>query len=707
MLKQYQQSKKKGGADLAKRPGYYLYGVPQNTANMSNVGSIYSIAAAMQMEFSEFVKNTIKELSKHKSYFNILMHGELPLYFQDVDHLMNAIYTYILDKNITIPFTKFTHWNDLFIDIARIIYGKTVIILEDLSIITTGTSIKASAFNEEINIILPDKIEYVDDIIPEIQMDGERRSYILIVKRSQKTKSPFREDVKTYYPIFIFIPQIFFKTNDIEQRIYTESDEIIKLIRNILKNSLAKDVRVTDQPLDLHVLVKFIKRTKHYKIHQLFINHKNMCYAALLVKAKEYVYVPLHFSYYKAIDPMVFASPDNRQKAPVFNPFKRSAWKIPYSALESFIADFNKYVLDVSEAQGMIRFGIPTTASREDRIIPTYSLIKVDKFLMFTPFSGNISGHAIGILSDNRQFYFEDVNEKQFDKVFAMFKKHMIEYDPPIKEMRSEIFKFLYYDPDVINATIIAGSLQPEVPVQLSSRNINKALYSKYLYQLFVLQFISYFDKETNTEIRKKLIQLFRKINFKKTGALAKFQTEMRDFIPETSDRDVIMKIVNDYFYGKFDKDATIEDLEQNRYQFDRTILNKISRLNRELSRHEWDAIDPEKGTDVHKKIKKQIHALVGSVVQKIIKPGTPANDDSAFEILISCLDSGKDAKKYCVNKKLVMPADKIKDYTDILVDDLLDPLKNIYLMSSIFVEGILDNFRFHKTPGEDVYIKF
>jgi len=98
---------------------------------------------------------------------------------------------------------------------------------------------------------LPDNIVKLNDIIPDENVISNIE-YILLLRKRKKSRSLFNPN-KLYYPIFIFIPQTFFKTLYVEKRIYNHRDEIVKLIKQILLN-LASDNPIVSHEIDLTVV---------------------------------------------------------------------------------------------------------------------------------------------------------------------------------------------------------------------------------------------------------------------------------------------------------------------------------------------------------------------------------------------------------------------------------------------------------------------
>ena len=337
------QESKYGGA--IKKPGYYLYGVPQNNENINNIGAVYSISSALDISFQEFITKIVSFLTKNKNIIKILLDGKLKLYFNSINDLINVITNLFIDKNNFIFNNKFYLWNELFIDLTKHCFNKYVIILDDITTDTTGTSIKNYNIQENINLILPIRISNVNEIIPK----NSNLEYILLLRKKKKSKSLIGSD-KLFYPIFIFVPQLFFKNFGIEKKIFAYSDEIIRLIRIILfdaildtnKNNLKLEI-------DFNISLEFIeylrKNQKIVKIKELLFNMKNNCYALVLDIDGNILYFPIKFTSQIASD-----NSENQ----IFN--RNLDNLISYKKFKEIIEDYNNFVVEKSETVGMLRY---------------------------------------------------------------------------------------------------------------------------------------------------------------------------------------------------------------------------------------------------------------------------------------------------------------------------------------------------------------
>jgi len=660
-----------GGAIDEKKPGYYLYGVPQNNRSVKNIGLLYSIAIALNMEFQEFVLFTTKILRENPYYFQILMNGELVRYFTDMKELISLMTECFLGNSIYVGNVQFTQWNELFIDIAKVCYDKTIILFDDTSLITTGTSMKTTM--DDVNLILPNEVRYLEDIIPDITL----KSYILILQRRKKSKSAFEKHERVYYPIFIFVPYIFFKSHVIEKRVYTQHDEIMKLIKSMVSSSLEEFKKPVTE-LDFNILLEYLGKST---IKKLFINAKDMCYAALIdigSSKEELVYVPIKYSYYNNAE-QYYAKNDTDDDVMEYGVFDRNKYKLTPKALKSFMESYNKFVVKKSKLLGMLKT-VDIGDTEEEKVLPVYPLIKMTNVLVLSNNPGKIRGSEytiIGLADKAKHYYISDIKGAKIADFYKLFDSG---YNVFIKSEKKSI-QYLYYDPSVINKVVIADDKNS---TDRRKQVLNKALYNKYLYRMFQIEFIRYFDKDRNTSMRNKIYSIAK----------------------QNTSSDKIDKLLEDYKDDAYrineqinnDRKTAISEIKSSVYRFDRMTLMKIMKS----SDNYWTNTVEEQ-----KKQQKDISDQLRKISKAFIKIGTPNLTKTEYmNILTSCSDDAS-SDSFCSGNKLIIPADKYDDYIAIMVDDLLNPLKSPYIMALIFMENIIDEFRFQKRVGEQIYIKF
>lgn len=684
-----------GGAFDEKKPGYYIYGVPQSSKNVSNIGVIYSLAVALNMEFLQLINFTIKILKDNPQYFTLMLNGELSRYFDNINDLVNVMYK--LFRSDTETVTSFSRWNELFIDIARICFGQTVIIFDDTSLITTGTSMKVSTV-DDINLILPQQVTYLEDIIPPITEDSERKSYILLLQRRKKSKSAFEKSAKVYYPIFIFIPYVFFKSQQIEKRTYTQNDEIMKLVRSMIQNILdeKRAGNITRNHIDFRTMTEFLEYGD-YTISKIYVNSKDMCYAVVLNSSDGLVYIPIAFSYFSGAEKH-FTKNLTDEDVIEYKAFDRQG-KFTPEALKHFIETYNKFVVKKSQMAGMIKTVLDKQehsfrTKEEEGIIPIYPLIEINKILVLSDRPGYKSGKKfsiIGLTDGIMHYYLSDTTN--VDKFLKLFSSgyNVFNFDP--KKIDDSHFQYLYYDPFTINELIL--DKEKEV-IDRRQKLLAHAFYNKYLYRLFSIELIRYFDKDRDDAIRKKITKLIKDNNFKNTEDLNKVREQIGSILEEFPDDALrLQDQVSAFFSTYFDKKALLDEIETSAYEFDRITLAKVIQEGKD----HWSLTAQDQIEQRNKIIDK-----LRTVAKNIVSIGNPKLSETYTNILSACKDSGA---SYCAGQKLVMPEEKLEQYLSLFADDLLNPMKRPYIMALIYTGNIVDEFKFERNPNEDIYIKF
>lgn len=710
-------SDKKGGDSSGRiinirKFGYYVYGVYQDHPNINNIGAIYSLASVFDTTIDKFIINIIKLINGNKSlaeyYFNIFLKGRLPLYFRNIQHLISTMTFLFLNgpqsvlKDESDISYKFIEWNELFIDIVQILYKKVIIIIRDSSVNTSGTSIKQTDINENIEIILSNKVEHLNDIIPQ----DTTIEYILLLERGSTSNNLSGQELKIYYPIYVFMPQTFFKSSVIEKKIYTNNDEIMKLIENLLIPGFEKQkLDIIDLKILLNFIDNQIEKGQLYNIAKIYINNKNLCYAVLLVcgsnvKDKKFIYLPLNYSIYTTV-------PDKYLDAPLlkknqiysYSPFNRNKFSLDFTYTKKFISDYNMYVVELSESKGLYKIVVENIESkrgiesREAKIIPAIPLMKISEILILInwgdekPKSNTAENNqiVIGFVCNGLSYYVNDITLEKFNNIASKDYKIIT---------NDTIVKYIYYDPNKVNEIIYSHTKSDDN--KLNDKLIAKSIYNKYAYQLFMLELMGYFDKEINTPLRKKITTLISKTNFNDSNSIDAFKKELEILIGEFPDYEKVQSQINLFYSTHFDKKRLINDIGNTKYHFDKSTLIDMRNMTRDYMSMSIE----------NKKIgKEKVIKILRDVVNKVIQ----INDTNIVindipNILVAC-DST--SENYCKKGKLVIMKDKIESYIDMFFEDFINPLKRPYIMSSILLKNTVDYFNFRKNPGEDIYVKY
>lgn len=201
------------------------------------------------------------------------------------------------------------------------------------------------------------------------------------------------------------------------------------------------------------------------------------------------------------------------------------------------------------------------------------------------------------------------------------------------------------------------------------------------------MEFISYIDNDRNELLRENIIKIINNT----TSNI----DEIKELLIEYPND--YKKILDEYnnFLNNYDKKLFIKNISSMIYSFDRINLNKLKKLS--------DSYYKLKEDD-KKHRKSELYKLLDKISRKIIEFGEPDfNNYTSENIFIPC--STKKKLGYCVKYKLIMDESKYENYINIFIDDIVNPIKRDYILSSILTSNVNKNFEFKKKTDEEIYI--
>jgi hypothetical protein len=685
------------GGNLRKS-GYYLFGVSQNNANISNIGAGYSISTALNMSFPEFIEKVVIFFRSYRGsldYFRILYNGGINEFFASLDDLLEQMFGLFVEEETSFfigekYLKKFPGWNDLFIEIAEICFGKKILLLDDTSVDVAGTSIKSVRATENIDFILPNLASFssstdINDFIPDISTGGIHE-YILLLRKKKKAKTLFSSN-HIYYPIFLFIPQTFFKNSHVEKKIFSNGDEIVQLLRSILSEVISKIPIASSNFIDLQILKQFSEKNDiNIAFDKYYMNSQNMCYAVLVSfsnsqqnveKKRRRVIWPIQYS------KVPLSVPENLKS---FEMYKRSENESSFSDCKILYGNYNKFIIQLSEEKGYYQIAPEESEyksswnQREKTILPPNPLIKVERFL-------TLENEIIGFVSKGLYYYFNPVNIKPV--IYANLIEEAIKgYSILIEGFKKLPTKYssycLFYDPDDINKKL----LLPNNEESTYREKLNEALYHRYLYNIFVIEFISSLDSERNDQIRTRLYEIIERTKLKKTTDIENVHSQIDKLLEEhPNDISRIKQYLNQILSENFDRRKILDNIKNDVFEFDRKTLHEYYLIANEENRQKLFSI-----------VKKRAE----SVVHISKKKGKKGNFPHVF---VPCNNNSDNP--YCNGKKIFVSKEDYLTLIDLLVEDFLNPLKREYLFSSIITNNTRDNFKFTRKKGEEIYVKY
>ena len=661
--------KKSQKLDTLKKPGFYLYGVPQNAENITDVGGVFSIAAGMGISIKELSQKCIKYMKSSSDiiYCKTLLGGRLSKYFTGIDDLLSTINTLFIDSK-SMGISDFKLWNELFIDIVKYCFNIHVLIFDDRSVDISGTSIKHTDYVQDIRIILPEKVVSADDIIPESTEERPiTREYLMLLRKRKRSKSIFSHNF-LYYPLFIFTPHEFFKTLEIDKKIFSQDDEIMKLMSNILNDTLGKSDNTFE--ITISVIWKFLKSIGG-SIVKIYVTSSNLCYAVDLEFGKIRLTIPVRYSTRGS-----FWSDVKIQREPLSIKVNQT-----YDMVVSFMQQYNKFIVEKSKKLGMINIGEDT---EEKSVTPVHPFMKVDKIITH-------KNKIIGMSAHGLYYYFKPV-------AVASMK-------PTIRKMSSPYNVFAKFpvdivdfkhSPDLVNNHIWDHFKNKKASVKDTRfKLLPEAYYDRYLYQMFVMSILQHLDNEKNTPIRNRIKKLINITKFRNIESLDVFRNELKSELNDfPQDIDLILSLVNEYYMEHFDRGILIEQFESGVYQFDRISFNEIEKISKDFG----VSNDPKIRLNVIDKLKKIASNVVVIASRSQVVKNLNSDDRPGFICGSRVLG--------CVKEKISITQEDFDNLSDILADDFLNPLKRDYLLSSIYTPHLLNEFKFTKKENEQIYIK-
>ena len=252
------------GADL------YCYGVPQVLPSLSSAGIVFCIANALHLELADYILSIIKYIKKNQSFANfanifktsavISVSGGTnsyaaisPMnYYKDPNSNSS-----INHKSLLLGGTTNTESNFILDALYAIFIDQTEFYDISINWVEFFTELTLEIYN--INVII---FKYHVDELYFIPNNSDK---IVIVEYKINNNL-------LYYPIYKIDKNIFNKTKEIGERIFNNLPNLNSLVAKANTNTL-------DHVMSLEVAPD--SNAASIKIHRLFINKNNRCYALL------------------------------------------------------------------------------------------------------------------------------------------------------------------------------------------------------------------------------------------------------------------------------------------------------------------------------------------------------------------------------------------------------------------------------------------
>jgi len=446
--------------------------------------------------------------------------------------------------------------------------------------------------------------------------------YIIVFKQAYR-----------YFPVIVATdPQKILSRSETLFKIFTHKDEAIKNFYSIINLYIEQNKKL-NQPIDLNLLKFVLESNKEHSLVKKLINMRNLCYA-VLIKSKndELVYLPISYSM-NVVDNIDID----------FNAFDPARYDLKSEALVNFIKYINRCISKVNKSD------------IKDNPVNYYKRIIFYKHQTY-------EGRTIGLLDNSDHLYY--INDYNKD-LFSELQSHEI-YD----------YELNYYPPE-INKLIVEDS---KIVVDDRTELLGKSLYKNYLYQLFLVEFNNYIEKQKNTKIRNKINKF---LDVKEISqSLSDLQNSIKLVLGNEYKDDAITlntQIANLYYKGQKNKKDILEMMDNHIYNFDLQAIKHMHGLPKE-----------------------EIIQKLNVIVPRFCVEGNLPDKMTLENIYVPCEYKDQD---FCKSKKLVVEPGKMAVLIDLLADDILNPIKMKYLTSGIFTEKIINYFNFERNPNESITI--
>jgi len=441
-----------------------------------------------------------------------------------------------------------------------------------------------------------------------------------------------------YYPIVLVSVERYVRTLEISQRTYELTHPVIELFGKMIAYSNNQLSVKINKNHDLGIMMDFIK-TSNYVVKIKYINRQNLCYAIGVrdqanngdittgissnSNSNKLIYIPVEYSVHVTDGIPITFTPPERDELDT------------YSATMQFCAKFNEYI-EKNHKSEKLYYYLP--------IIPTAYV----KYLT----------NGVYAFKSNFIYHFAPIELGEL---------------PPLETVA--VMKYDYLD---INRRIMQR-MEPAADNRV--KQLGESLYNNYLYQLLLLEFVSYLDRERNTELRSQIKQLIMKADFK--AGVADFARRLRDLLrPYPTDFVSIQNTLSEFYYSKLNIDEIMIILDKTTYDFDRLTINQL------------------RGRPYA-----EVRAALARIVGDITKYNASL-DTTKLNFPNIYLPCGEATSDYCADRKLIVNRD-INELIDILTADIINPLKSKYLLTSLFNDNVINFMQFERVPSEIITIYY
>ena len=188
------------------------------------------------------------------------------------------------------------------------------------------------------------------------------------------------------------------------------------------------------------------------------------------------------------------------------------------------------------------------------------------------------------------------------------------------------------------------------------------------------------FNNQKNVNLRKKIKGILLS-NFNKD--FDEIMADIFKLVSNCDDYDKIRMQICEFVNTHHSKNLLFQEIDDSFYKFDRET---------------FDAIKSLPSDKLFKELEK--------IASKFVTFGdvSKIKDFEFPNMFISC--QGQKDKSYCKNNRIIIDKNTLKKLLEIMTADILNPVKEKWIFSSVFSDNVINFFKFTKRSDEFVTIE-
>jgi hypothetical protein len=307
---------------------------------------LYIISFILNKSVIEVLSIIRKIIIENTNILHTLLNGILLNYVSNTTEFLKIFDNIFSNKmfleNINY---EFKYWNDFFMEISKYL-GIIYIVLEEES------SDNDTLMDLKINI--PKNVNKISEYI----YNNSNYKYSIIIKRNFKNR-------EIYYPVCYLNYKDYYSSNEIYKKIFLYDDNIIYILKNILKGVLNSTINEKSElnlkesnnlqnkknPLNFNILETYIHESKN-TINKIYLNKKNEIYGILINIKNTIIYINIPNS--RLENKSILEILNN--KLYTYESFNNKNYNLKLEDAFNFIQNYNKFLYNLNKLEYNVEY---------------------------------------------------------------------------------------------------------------------------------------------------------------------------------------------------------------------------------------------------------------------------------------------------------------------------------------------------------------